>query len=82
MGDRRSGRAGGMGGHEEREGKRSGRAGGVGGHCTILQVGMVAGGRKPKFADNAVMVYDDAAEKMVASPVSCSFSSSWSSLPS
>ena len=28
-------------------------------------VAMVAGGRKPKFADNAVMVYDDLAEKMV-----------------
>jgi hypothetical protein len=27
-------------------------------------VGMVAGGRKPKFADNAVMVYDDLAGRM------------------
>ena len=31
-------------------------------------VAMVAGGRKPKFADNSVMVYDDAAQKMVGHP--------------
>jgi len=28
-------------------------------------VAMVAGGRKPKFADNTVMIFDDAAQKMV-----------------
>ena len=33
-------------------------------------VAMVAGGRKPKFADNSVMVYDDAAQKMVGLPKS------------